>query len=191
MFAMKSLKLVSALLLVAALSRSANAARLLLVVSRVLNSRSPPQIPSLSPPCTSHEPLKKYSNPYASRDDMLCVLPRTNTSPLPFSSISHLPLQESNSTSASSGGGEFSGDGTAYSDTVSDGTGFACSYRFLNPWARSNFAAMNAAQWDDGQSCGKCVSVRCTDSRCTKHDPVTVYIVDKVSCCSIEYIHSQ
>ena len=92
----------------------------------------------------------------------------------------HLFILQNNSTAAPSTSGEFTGDGTAYSETVNDGTGFACSYRFLNPWARSYFAAMNAAQWDDGMSCGKCVKVRCTDSKCTKHDPVTLYIVDKV-----------
>ena len=33
------------------------------------------------------------------------------------------------------GSGElFTGDGTAYSEAVADGTGFACSYRYLNDW---------------------------------------------------------
>ena len=49
------------------------------------------------------------------------------------------------------GSGErFTGDGTAYSDAVADGKGFACSYRFLPPVFRTYFAAMNAAQWANG-----------------------------------------
>ena len=79
---------------------------------------------------------------------------------------------------------EFTGDGTAYSEKVADGTGFACSYRFLNPWAQTYFAAINSEQWDDGRACGRCVSARCIDSRCTNKDPVTLMIVDKCPECA-------
>lgn len=40
--------------------------------------------------------------------------------------------------------GQWSGDGTAYSEAVANtGNRFACSYRFLNDWASRNFAAIN------------------------------------------------
>ena len=38
----------------------------------------------------------------------------------------------------------FSGDGTAFSEAVPNtGKGFACSYRYLNDWASTHFAAIN------------------------------------------------
>lgn len=40
--------------------------------------------------------------------------------------------------------GTFSGDGTAYSEAVAGtGAGFACSYRYLNPYFSTNFLAIN------------------------------------------------
>jgi expansin (peptidoglycan-binding protein) len=78
----------------------------------------------------------------------------------------------------------FTGDGTAYSDSVTDGKGFACSYRFLPEFARRNFVAMNAAQWDDGQACGKCVKVHCVDAKCTVQSEVVLYVVDKCPECA-------
>jgi hypothetical protein len=40
--------------------------------------------------------------------------------------------------------GLYSGDGTAYSEAVPNtGKGFACSYRYLNDWASTHFAAIN------------------------------------------------
>ena len=40
--------------------------------------------------------------------------------------------------------GLFSGDGTAFSEAVPNtGKGFACSYRYLNDWASTHFAAIN------------------------------------------------
>ena len=43
--------------------------------------------------------------------------------------------------------GIFSGDGTAFSEAVpNSGKGFACSYRYLNDWASTHFAAMNSKQ---------------------------------------------
>lgn len=40
--------------------------------------------------------------------------------------------------------GTFSGDGTAYSEAVAGtGAGFACSYRYLNPYFSTHFAAIN------------------------------------------------
>ncbi len=43
--------------------------------------------------------------------------------------------------------GTFGGDGTAFSEAVPNtGKGFACSFRYLNDWASTHFAAMNAAQ---------------------------------------------
>lgn len=77
----------------------------------------------------------------------------------------------------------FKGQGTAYSNAVSNGMNFACSYRFLNPWARTNFVAMNSEQWADGSTCGRCVRARCTDSQCTNNDFVTLYVVDKCPEC--------
>lgn len=78
----------------------------------------------------------------------------------------------------------FSGQGTAYSGAVTDGTGFACSFRFLNPWARTNFVAINAAQWQNGQVCGQCVKVWCVDPQCKTQTPVKLYAVDKCPECA-------
>ena len=43
---------------------------------------------------------------------------------------------------ADSSSQRFTGDGTAFSEAVSDGTGFACSFRSLPNWAKVDFAAM-------------------------------------------------
>lgn len=79
----------------------------------------------------------------------------------------------------------FTGDGTAYSDAVDDGTGFACSYRHLADKTKQFFAAINSEQWDNGNACGKCVKAWCVDDFCTVRDtPVTVMIVDKCPECA-------
>jgi expansin (peptidoglycan-binding protein) len=74
---------------------------------------------------------------------------------------------------------KYHGDGTAYSDTVSDGKGFACSMREIADPFKSHFAAINAKQWEDGKACGRCVKARCVDDRClVKNKDVVVQIVD-------------
>jgi len=74
----------------------------------------------------------------------------------------------------------FSGDGTAFSDSVNNtGSGFACSFRYLNNKFSKYFAAMNQAQWENGASCGRCVLARCVDPRCkVQNKDVLVQIVD-------------
>ena len=74
----------------------------------------------------------------------------------------------------------FRGDGTAYSDSVNNtGTGFACSYRYLNTKFSNYFAAINHEQWADGATCGRCVKARCVDSRCkVQNEDVLVQVVD-------------
>ena len=66
--------------------------------------------------------------------------------------------------------GIFSGDGTAFSEAVpNSGKGFACSYRYLNDWASTHFAAMNSKQVRCGAvRCGavRCGAVRCDAVRC-------------------------
>ncbi|PRW44946.1 Expansin 1 [Chlorella sorokiniana] len=81
--------------------------------------------------------------------------------------------------------GQWSGDGTAYSEAVSNtGKGFACSYRFLNDWASRNFAAINKPMWDEGRACGRCITAWCVDERCaTRNKPVQVQVVDQCPEC--------
>lgn len=79
----------------------------------------------------------------------------------------------------------FKGEGTAYSDMVESGIGFACSYRHFSDPTKKYFAAINSAQWDNGKNCGKCVKAWCVDDFCTvKNEPVTVMIVDKCPECA-------
>lgn len=81
----------------------------------------------------------------------------------------------------------FSGEGTAYSDAVDDGTGFACSYKYLPQNAKKNFVAVPPNIWDDGKACGKCVHAWCTDERCKKqYEPITAMVVDLCPECSAE-----
>jgi hypothetical protein len=84
-----------------------------------------------------------------------------------------------------SGGSSFSGDGTAYSDTVRDGAAFACSYRALPAFAQSHFAAVPPARWENGAACGRCVSVKCVDERCAVRGEARVgMVVDKCPECA-------
>jgi hypothetical protein len=60
--------------------------------------------------------------------------------------------------------GIFSGDGTAFSEAVpNSGKGFACSYRYLNDWASTHFAAMNSKQVRCGAM--RCGAVHCSLER--------------------------
>lgn len=80
----------------------------------------------------------------------------------------------------------FKGDGTAFSDAVNgSGAAFACSFHTLNPKFSSYFAAINAAQWEDGAACGRCALARCVDERCpVRGEDVLVSIVDLCPECS-------
>lgn len=74
---------------------------------------------------------------------------------------------------------KFHGDGTAYSDSVDTGKGFACSMRELASPFKANFAAINHAQWEEGKACGRCIKARCVDDRCpVKNKDVLVQVVD-------------
>ena len=74
-------------------------------------------------------------------------------------------------------GGPYQGDGTAFSQPVADGKGFACSFRYLSGWARTAFAAMNSPQWDEGAVCGRCITAWCVDERCpTRNQKVQVQV---------------
>jgi hypothetical protein len=74
---------------------------------------------------------------------------------------------------------QFIGDGTAYSDAVDNGKGFACSMRELAIPFKTHFAAINIKQWEDGKACGRCIKARCVDERCTVKDKeVLVQVVD-------------
>jgi len=78
----------------------------------------------------------------------------------------------------------FVGDGTAYSDAVPDGSGFACSFRKIFEHTQTYFAAINIEQWEDGLACGKCVNVWCTDDFCTVKDKkIKMQIVDQCPEC--------
>lgn len=80
---------------------------------------------------------------------------------------------------------KFYGDGTAYSDTVESGKSFACSMRELAPTFTRNFAAINSEQWENGNSCGRCIKARCVDDRClVKNEDVLVQVVDLCPECS-------
>ncbi|PSC67798.1 Expansin 1 [Micractinium conductrix] len=76
--------------------------------------------------------------------------------------------------------GTFSGEGTAFSEAVpGTGAGFACSFRYLNPFFSTNFAAINRPMWDEGHACGKCVTAWCVDDLCpVKGKRVQVQITD-------------
>ena len=63
-------------------------------------------------------------------------------------------------------------------------SGFACSYRYLNEWNRKYFVAINSKQWDNGMSCGKCLTARCVDPMCTVNTPLTLFVADLCPECS-------
>jgi hypothetical protein len=68
---------------------------------------------------------------------------------------------------------------------VEDGAGFACSYRALPAFAKTNFIAINSAQWAGGAACGRCARVRCVDAFCTKEGrEVLAQVVDLCPECS-------
>jgi expansin (peptidoglycan-binding protein) len=77
-------------------------------------------------------------------------------------------------------GDTHTGDGTAFSDAVNNtGSGFACSFRYLNDRFSRYFAAINSEQWEDGAACGRCVVARCVDPLCeVQNEDVLVQIVD-------------
>ncbi|EFN56252.1 hypothetical protein CHLNCDRAFT_51929 [Chlorella variabilis] len=74
----------------------------------------------------------------------------------------------------------FSGDGTAFSEAVPNtGKGFACSYRYLNDWASTHFAAINRPMWENGDACARCLTAWCVDERCaTRNKRVQVMVTD-------------
>ncbi|KAL4448207.1 hypothetical protein ABPG75_005426 [Micractinium tetrahymenae] len=76
--------------------------------------------------------------------------------------------------------GTFSGDGTAFSEAVpGTGAGFACSFRYLNPYFSTHFAAINKPMWDEGAACGRCITAWCVDDRCqVQGKRVTVMVTD-------------
>lgn len=76
----------------------------------------------------------------------------------------------------------YTGDATAYTlNEVSSGN---CNFMF-DPNIGSNYAALNAKQWNHTMNCGRCAEVACADSRCS--DTATtkiVYIVDQCPECA-------
>ena len=80
----------------------------------------------------------------------------------------------------------YSGDATVYTDEVSTSSGFsvfACGFLNAPAKARKLFAAINEAQYDSSNNCGRCARVTCVDNRCINQLPVTVMIVDKCPEC--------
>ncbi|KDD73685.1 hypothetical protein H632_c1928p0, partial [Helicosporidium sp. ATCC 50920] len=96
-------------------------------------------------------------------------------SPIPLPSPSPAPVPVPTPS-----GEVFTGDGTAYSEAVSNqgGIGFACSYRYLNDYFKVNFAAINQPMWNDGANCGRCLVATCVDPQCRNGQTVLVQVVD-------------
>lgn len=77
----------------------------------------------------------------------------------------------------------YTGDGTAY--TLGEPSAGNCNFMAWGPTASTNYAAINADQWDDMGNCGRCAQVWCVDDSCT--DQTTsevVYILDQCPECS-------
>lgn len=57
----------------------------------------------------------------------------------------------------------FSGDATAYADKLSSssaGKEYNCGFNYINPYAQTNYLAINTAQYNSGRSCGNCVDIQ-------------------------------
>jgi len=79
----------------------------------------------------------------------------------------------------------FSGNGTVYTSAFANpdgGSGFNCGFRWLPSKARTYFAALNAPQYNSSANCGRCASVKCTDSRCQSNQTLTIMISTFFSC---------
>ncbi|CAK4875000.1 unnamed protein product [Aphanomyces euteiches] len=77
--------------------------------------------------------------------------------------------------------GTYSGDGTTYGD--GDPANGNCALMKYASFAPAFHVALNNDQYNSGANCGRCVSVSCTDSRCTKTAPVIAQIVDRCPEC--------
>lgn len=77
----------------------------------------------------------------------------------------------------------YTGDGTAY--TLGEPSAGNCNFMAWGPTASTNYAAINAEQWNDMGNCGRCAQVWCVDDSCA--DQTTsevVYILDQCPECS-------
>uniref|UniRef100_K3X0R1 Expansin-like EG45 domain-containing protein n=1 Tax=Globisporangium ultimum (strain ATCC 200006 / CBS 805.95 / DAOM BR144) TaxID=431595 RepID=K3X0R1_GLOUD len=76
----------------------------------------------------------------------------------------------------------FTGDGTAYTlGAVSQGN---CNFQASATDTATNYAAINQAQWDNLQNCGRCAQVSCVDDACPdKSVSEIVHIVDRCPEC--------
>jgi len=73
----------------------------------------------------------------------------------------------------------FTGDGTEYTSGFTQpngGQGYNCGFRWLPTKARTYFAALNAPQYSNSANCGRCATVKCTDSKCKSSKTVTIMI---------------
>ncbi|RMZ53156.1 hypothetical protein APUTEX25_005145, partial [Auxenochlorella protothecoides] len=62
--------------------------------------------------------------------------------------------------------------------------GFNCQYNRVNSYFAQNYASLPAATFDGSASCGRCVSVKCTDDSCSGLPAVTALVVDQCYSCS-------
>jgi expansin (peptidoglycan-binding protein) len=76
------------------------------------------------------------------------------------------------------------GDGTAYTlGSIESGN---CNFLYSGyAGAITDYAAINNAQWDALTNCGRCVTVKCVDSRCTSSQSATVQILDRCPECKM------
>ena len=82
-------------------------------------------------------------------------------------------------------GFSFSGDATEYSGDIPDngGRNFMCSYPHLSGWAQQYFVGLNVGQWDEGRNCGRCIKMKCVDSKCKSDTVVVVQVIDMCPGC--------
>ncbi|GMF32432.1 unnamed protein product [Phytophthora lilii] len=77
----------------------------------------------------------------------------------------------------------YDGHGTVYG--LTDPSGGNCNLMSYPDYAFTNYAAINAEQWDNSLSCGRCAQVKCIDSKCVNPSQTSaiVFIVDQCHEC--------
>lgn len=77
----------------------------------------------------------------------------------------------------------FEGDGTSYTlGQISSGN---CNFMSAVPSAKTNYVALNQAQWDNLGGCGRCLEVSCIDKRCkVQNKTAVVQVLDRCPECA-------
>ncbi|GMF36733.1 unnamed protein product [Phytophthora fragariaefolia] len=79
----------------------------------------------------------------------------------------------------------YNGYGTVYGPI--EPSGGNCNFQSYPSEVITNYAALNAAQWDSTMNCGRCAEVRCTDVQCVNPSSSSeiVYIIDQCPGCEV------